>query len=180
MPIGPTLETERLILRPPQDQDFPAFCAMMQDEEAARYIGGVMTPGVAWRSLCMLTGAWIIEGFSMFSVIEKATGDWVGRLGPWRPHGWPGTEVGYGIVRSAWGKGYALEGTRAAMDYAVDELGWSEIIQTIHPDNAASIRLAERLGARKLRTFDAPPPFAGEVWDVYGQSAAEWRQRRGT
>ena len=114
----------------------------------------------------------------MFSVLEKDTGNWVGRLGPWRPHGWPGTEVGYGIARPFWGKGYATEGAAAAMDYAVNTLGWHEIIQTIHPDNVASVRVAERLGARKLRTFDAPAPFEGQVWDVYGQSADEWRARR--
>ena len=71
--------------------------------------------------------AWALQGFSMFSVIEKASGDWIGRLGPWAPEGWPGTEVGWGIVRSAWGKGYATEGAAATIDWAFDTMSKSII-----------------------------------------------------
>src|SRR3546814_19632868 len=61
---------------------------------------------VAWRGLCSVTGAWAIRGFSMFSAVEKASGRWIGRLGPWQPEGWPGTEVGWALVRDVWGRGY--------------------------------------------------------------------------
>ena len=177
--IGPTIETDRLILRPPQAEDFPSMCAMMADEETARFIGGVMQPSAVWRTLCTLTGAWVIRGFSMFSVIEKSSGQWIGRLGPWQPEGWPGTEVAWGLSRAAQGRGYALEGASAAIDYAVDILGWDEIIHCIDPLNTPSIRLAERLGSRKLRVAEAPAPFTGIRWDVYGQTADAWRARRG-
>lgn len=83
--LGPTLETARLILRPPTMADFEPWCAFSADEEAARYIGGVGTPPQVWRSMMTMAGAWALEGFSMFSVIEKESGRWVGRLGPWRP-----------------------------------------------------------------------------------------------
>lgn len=178
MPIGPTLETERLILRPPSLDDFEPWCAMHADEEVMRFLGGAQGPELTWRSLCTMAGAWTIEGFSMFSVIERDTGQWIGRLGPWRPHAWPGNEVGWGLVRSAWGKGYAGEGATAAMDYAADVLGWDEIIHTILPENEPSIRLAKRLGSRVLRQAATPPPFEGMTWDVYGQRGREWRDRR--
>lgn len=178
MAIGPTLETDRLILRPPTAEDFPSFCAMYADAEVMQHLGGVQGPELTWRSMCTSTGAWTIEGFSMFSVIEKASGEWIGRLGPWRPHGWPGTEIGWGLCRAAWGKGYATEGAAACMDYVVDTLGWSEIIHTILPENTASIAVATRLGSRVLRQCPTPPPFEGMIWDVYGQSADEWRARR--
>ncbi|WP_418887137.1 GNAT family N-acetyltransferase [Hyphomonas oceanitis] len=177
MAIGPTIETERLILRPPRAEDFDSWCAFHADEDVMRHLGGVQGPELTWRSMCAMTGAWTIEGFSMFSVIEKATGEWVGRLGPWRPYGWPGTEVGWGLVRSAWGKGYASEGAAAAMDYAVDILGWDEVIHTIDPANAGSIRVAERLGSRVLRQATLPAPLILTL-DAYGQSADEWRARR--
>ncbi len=64
------------------------------------------------------------------------------------------------------------------MDYAVDTLGWTEIIHCIEAENTPSIRVAERLGSRKLRTVEAPAPFKDVVWDIYGQSADEWRARR--
>ena len=177
---APILETERLILRPPQSEDFEPWVQFHPDAEVMRFLGGVQGPELTWRSLCTMSGAWVIEGFSMFSIIEKETGNWIGRLGPWRPNGWPGTEIGWGLARSAWGKGFATEGARAAMDYAVNELGWTEIIHTILPDNKPSIRVAERLGSRVLRQAPTPPPFEGMLWDVYGQTADQWRARHHT
>lgn len=174
---APVLETERLILRSPQSEDFEPWVRFHADEEVMRFLGGVQGPELTWRSVCAMTGSWVIEGFSMFSIIEKESGQWVGRLGPWRPNGWPGTEIGWGLARSAWGKGYATEGAIAAMNYAVETLGWTEIIHTILPDNTASIKVAERLGSRFLRQAPTPPPFEGMLWDVYGQTADEWRAR---
>lgn len=175
---GGVIETPRLILRPAQAQDYAGFCELMTDATSARFIGGVQPPAVVWRTLCVMSGAWTINGFSMFSVIEKNSGRWIGRLGPWQPEGWPGTEVGWGLLPSAQGRGYATEGAEAAMDYAVDSLGWSEIIHCIDVENAPSIKVAARLGSRFLRKAEAPPPMQGMVWDVYGQSAEAWRARR--
>ncbi len=178
MAIGPVIETQRLILRPPLAEDFDGFCELMADETSAKFIGGVQPTEVVWRTLCVMAGAWTINGFSMFSVIEKETGRWVGRLGPWQPAGWPGTEVGWGLLTSAQGRGYALEGASAAMDYAVDILGWTEIIHCIDEKNTPSIKIAERLGSAYLRQVSAPPPHDGKQWDVYGQTADAWCARR--
>src|SRR3954463_6838033 len=148
--LGPTLETERLILRPPQAEDLDGWAELMGDEEAARFIGGVQPRAGSWRGLAAMTGSWALHGFGMFSVIEKASGRWIGRLGPWRPEGWPGTEIGWAIVRDRWGHGYAAEGATAATNWAFDTLGWSEIIHSISPRNIGSQRVAEKLGSRVL------------------------------
>ena len=84
------LETARLILRVPRLADLDSFAALMADEENARFIGGVAPREVTWRALMTMIGAWHATGVSMFSVFEKVTGRWVGRLGPWQPEGWPG------------------------------------------------------------------------------------------
>ena len=63
------------------------------------------------------------------------------------------------------------------MDYAVDILGWDEVIHTIDPANTGSIRVAERLGSRVLRQATLPPPIELNL-DAYGQSADAWRARR--
>lgn len=178
MTVGPTLETERLILRPPEARDLGPWTEFHADDEVMKYLGGTMGQELTWRAICTMAGAWVIEGFSMFSVIEKSSGDWVGRLGPWRPKGWPGTEIGWGLTRSAWGNGYATEGATAVADYVINTLGWSEIIHTILPGNTASVKVAERLGSQFMRQAATPPPFEGQVWDVYGQSADDWRARR--
>jgi RimJ/RimL family protein N-acetyltransferase len=178
MNLGPTLTTERLILRPPAPEDFDAWAEFAGDGEAAAFLGGPQPPEAAWRVMCTMTGAWTVAGFSMFSVIEKATGRWVGRLGPWRPLGWPGTEVGWGIVRDCWGRGYATEGAAAAIDWAFDALGWTEVIHCIDAANFNSQAVAKRLGSRVLRQAMLPPPLSVPI-EVWGQSREEWRARRG-
>ena len=126
--------------------------------------------------MCTMTGAWVVRGFSMFSIIEKESGRWVGRLGPWQPEGWPGTEVGWGVTRESWGKGYAIEGATAAIDWAFDHLGWTEVIHTIDPGNINSQNVARRLGSKILRHAVLPPPLNDSV-DVWGQSREEWKAR---
>lgn len=176
MHIGPTLETDRLILRPPSPEDFDAWAAFAADEEANRYLGGAQPREIAWRTMCVMTGAWVVRGYSMFSVIEKETGLWVGRLGPWRPEGWPGTEVGWGVIRERWGRGYAVEGAAAAIDWAFGHLGWTEVIHTIDPGNTNSQNVARKLGSSILRHAVLPPPLNDSV-DVWGQSREQWRAR---
>jgi len=175
---GPTLHTERLILRPPSRDDLDAWTAFAADPETSRFIGGVRSPSEAWRDLCAMAGAWAIDGFAMFSVIERASGRWVGRIGPWRPVDWPGTEIGWGVAREFAGRGYAYEAAMASMDYAVDVLGWSDTIHTIAPDNAASIRLARRLGSVNRGPTRLPAPYADARVDAWGQTADQWRERR--
>jgi RimJ/RimL family protein N-acetyltransferase len=172
------IETERLILRPPAREDFDAWAAFLADAEATRFIGGAQSRALAWRVFLTMAGAWAIQGFGMFSVIEKSSGRWVGRLGPWMPEGWPGTEVGWGIAREAWGKGYATEGARAAIDWAFANLGWSEVVHCIDPHNANSQNVAIRLGSRKLRQAQMPAPFSDTVCEVWGQSREAWFARR--
>lgn len=170
------LETARLILRPPRIDDLDAWAEMMADEPSARFIGGVAPRAVCWRQLMMMIGAWHAHGFAMFSVIEKASGRWVGRLGPWQPEGWPGTEVGWAITRACWGKGYAPEGAVAATNWAFDTLGWSNVIHSIAPDNVASQRVAQKLGSRNLGPGRLPPPFDASTVDIWGQTREEWRR----
>jgi RimJ/RimL family protein N-acetyltransferase len=150
---------------------------MMADEPTARFIGGVMAPSVVWRGLRTMIGCWAADGFGMFSVIEKDTGRWIGRLGPWYPGGWPAPELGYGLIKEATGKGYATEGARAAGDWAIAHLGWTEINHCIHPRNFASQHVAARLGAVNKGPVNLPPPYEGEPVDLWGQTAAEWKGR---
>jgi RimJ/RimL family protein N-acetyltransferase len=174
----PRLETDRLILRPPEPGDLEPWTAFLADGEAQRFLGGAQPRPLAWRQICVMTGAWTMRGFSMFSVIEKASGRWVGRLGPWQPEGWPGTEVGWGLVRDAWGKGYASEGAAAAIDWAFETFGWTEVIHTIEAANVNSTKVAQRLGSTILRQAVLPAPLNLPV-DVWGQSRAQWQARRG-
>jgi RimJ/RimL family protein N-acetyltransferase len=171
------LETPRLLLRVPRADDLDPLAALMTDAEAARYIGGTMSRALTWRALMTMIGAWHAHGFAMFSVIEKSTGRWVGRLGPWMPEGWPGREIGWAIVRDCWGRGYATEGAIAATNWAFDTLGWTEIIHSIAPANVQSQRVAQKLGSRNLGPGRLPPPYQDDAVDLWGQSRDQWRAR---
>ncbi len=175
---GPVLETERLTLRPIAIEDFPRWAEMMADPEASKFLGGVQPASVAWRGFMSMAGAWSLTGISMFSVTERDTGLWLGRIGPWTPHGWPGTEVGWGLHPDAQGKGYGVEAATATLDYAFDVLDWTDVIHCIDPDNVPSQRLAERLGSRNLGPTQMPPPFQDLPVGRWGQSREDWRTRR--
>lgn len=177
--LGPTLETPRLILRPPIRDDFEAFVAFMADERTGKYLAGLQPRAATWRQFAAIVGAWSLNGFSMFSILEKSTGHWIGRVGPWMPEGWPGAEVGWGIAASAQRRGYAKEAASAAIDWVFDALGWTEVIHCIVPENTASIATAHSLGSSLMRTrVPAPPPFE-MCWDIYGQTREQWLDRRG-
>ena len=145
--LGPTLITERLILRPPVAEDFEPCAQLMADEATARYIGGVQPRAVSWRGFIGIAGAWSMQGFSFFTVVEKATGQWVGRVGPWQPEGWPGTEVGWSLGGAFHGKGYATEAAWAVLPRALDQFGPGRVVSYIDAGNARSARIAVALGA---------------------------------
>jgi RimJ/RimL family protein N-acetyltransferase len=149
----------------------------MADGEASHFIGGPQARSVAWRGLLQVAGAWSVQGFSMFSVIEASSGRWIGRLGPWFPEGWPGREVGWAIIPQAQGQGYATEGSIAAMDWAFDHLGWDEVIHSIDPANTASQGVAKRLGSINCGPGKMPAPYEDHPIDIWGQSRADWRRR---
>jgi len=172
------LETARLILRPPRLADLDAWADFMADPVATQYLGGVQPRATVWRSLAAMVGSWAMHGFAMFSVLEKSSGAWVGRIGPWCPEGWPGTEVGWGVHPRFWGRGYATEAAIAAIDWAFATLGWTEVIHAIAPDNASSQAVARRLGSAPLRTTELPPPFVGYTVDIWGQTRDQWRSQR--
>ena len=159
-------------------EDFPAFADMMADSEHVRFIGGAQLRAPAWRMWATIAGSWSLLGFGMFSVIERETGEWLGRIGPWVPEGWPGNEVGWGLTRAATGKGYGVEAATAALDWTFDTLGWAKVIHIIAPDNLPSAALAARLGSTNLGPTQMPAPLDTILVDAWGQSASAWRARR--
>ncbi|MDI1366482.1 MAG: GNAT family N-acetyltransferase, partial [bacterium] len=151
MAPGPHLETARLILRPPIESDLDGWAALDADAQVTAFIGGPQDRAGAWRGLATAAGMWALRGCGLFSVLEKESGAWIGRVGAWVPEDAIGTEIGWAFGRMAQGKGYATEGASAAMDWAFDGLGWAEVIHCIDLDNTASIAVADRLGSRWLR-----------------------------
>jgi RimJ/RimL family protein N-acetyltransferase len=172
------LETARLILRVPRATDLDPWSEFMADPEACRYIGGTMPRAMTWRAMMTIIGAWHSQGFAMFSVLEKASGRWLGRVGPWMPEGWPGSEIGWAIVRDCWGRGFATEAAIATMDWAFEHLGWTDVIHSISPDNHASQKVARKLGSHNRGPGRLPPPYQGDRVDIWGQTREQWLAAR--
>ena len=139
----PALETARLILRAPVPGDFAPFAAYCASPRA-RFTGGPLDRGLAWRAFCNITGNWVLRGYSFFVIEERASGRAFGMAGPWFPEGWPEPEIGWQLWDAAdEGQGYAAE---AARGFAYDELGWQTAISLIVEGNTRSQALARRLG----------------------------------
>lgn len=170
-----TLETGRLTLRMLRESDIDAYAGMCGDPEVMRFIGDgqPLARPMAWRNLATMVGHWTLRGYGLWAVEERATGVFVGRIGFWNPEGWPGFELGWTLRRAFWGKGYAAEGARAALRFAFTQLNQPHVISLIHPENAASIRVADRLGERRV---DSTEVF-GKPALVYRITREEWEGR---
>ena len=161
----PRLDTPRLVLRAFTASDVDPYVLMMADPEVTRFLGDgrPLDRAEAWRQLALLIGHWELRGFGLWAVEERATQRFIGRIGCYEPEGWPGFEIGYVLVRDAWGRGLAREGAAAALRFAREQLRRDVVISLIRPVNAASIAVARHLGAERTESVE----FYGTSTDVY-------------
>ena len=164
----PTLTTDRLALRGWREDDARAVRGDHRRPRGHALHGRHARPGAdaGGRSRCT-SRHFALRGYGLWAV--ERDGELIGRVGLWRPEGWPGLEVGWLLGRPAWGHGYATEAGRAAVEFAWSELGAEQVISLIAPDNVASQRVAERLGMRRLRDYS----LRGERHLTYGLDRAE-------
>jgi RimJ/RimL family protein N-acetyltransferase len=149
--IIPSLDTERLLLRAFRPDDLDPFADIVADPEViqrATYDGTTMTRAQAWNWLCLMLGHWHMRGYGIWGVEEKSTSVMIGRVGLQFLDWFEDVELVWMLSRSAWGKGYASEGARAAIDFGFNQLDLERMAAVIHQDNLPSIRLAERLGMK--------------------------------
>jgi RimJ/RimL family protein N-acetyltransferase len=167
-----TLETDRLTLRMLRESDFDDYAEMCADVETMRYIGDgqPLARPFAWRNLAMMVGHWSLRGYGLWAAEERSSGALAGRIGFWNPDGWPGFELGWMLRRAFRGRGYATEGARAALRFAFTELRQRQVLSLIHPENVASVRVAQRLGERLL----GPVEVMGKPALAYRITREEW------
>ena len=168
-----TLETDRLRLRMLCESDLDDYVEMCADPEVMRYIGDgqPLDRSMAWRNLAMMVGHWTLRGYGLWAAEERSSGVLVGRIGFWNPEGWPGFELGWMLRRSFWGRGYATEAARTALQFAFTQLEQPQVISLIHPENAASIRVAQRLAEQLVGSTEV----TGKPVLVYRISRDEFR-----
>ena len=165
----PHLTTDRLLLRGFAPEDFEPYAEMMANPDVIRHLcdGRPLSRADAWRQMAMFVGHWVLRGFGLWAVEERATGRFIGRIGCHEPEGFPAFEIAYTLAPAAWGKGYAREGAGAALRYAREVLKRTTITSIIRPANVASIRVAQSLGA-----------VASETVEFYGAPSVLYRYPR--
>jgi RimJ/RimL family protein N-acetyltransferase len=153
----PTLETERLILRPHVPADFDAYAEMWADQDVVRFIGGKpFDREMSWTRFLRNAGVWQHLGFGFFAIEEKETGRYAGEAGfhDLRRNIAPsieGTlEAGWGLNPNVQGWGYATEAMTAAIGWADKHFAGRRMTCIIDPDNLPSIRVASRLGFKEF------------------------------
>jgi ribosomal-protein-alanine N-acetyltransferase len=156
------IETERLLLRQPRAEDAPGLLEAFADPEAMRFIGDGSTTDLAGADEAV--GRWLERwdawGIGMFVVERAEDARVLGRAGflRWDSETWEiggsETELGWGLAREHWGRGYATEAAVALRDWALAERGLTRLISLIQPANLRSIRVAEKLGERYERDVE--------------------------
>lgn len=150
-------------MRAPSLDDFDALCVFYASPRA-NFVGGQMEPDKVWRHLALEIGHWQMRGYGRWTLVEKETGKPAGIIGLWNPEGWPEPEIGWDLFEGFGGKGYATEAATAARSFAYDTLGWTTAISLVAPENHASRKVAQRLGANRDGDFNHVRLGALEVW----------------
>jgi RimJ/RimL family protein N-acetyltransferase len=153
----PVLRTARLTLRAPLLADFAAYAAIVCTDRGV-HIGGPYTEEEAWADFCCMTANWLLRGHGNW-VIETRAGAAVGFVLIGFEPGDAEPELGWFLTEAAEGQGYATEAAIAARDHAFAALGMKRLVSYIDPQNPASRRVAERLGARLEGALDG-----SQVW----------------
>jgi RimJ/RimL family protein N-acetyltransferase len=184
------LETERLLLRRFTESDVDSLSNLDGDPEVMRFItGGKPTPRDVIRNETLprfLRTYERSEGFGVWAAIERRSGEFVGwfEFYPREDADSDEVELGYRLRRSAWGKGYATEGSRALIRKGFTELGVRRVVAETMAVNTASRRVMEKAGLRYVRTFhqEWPERIEGdEHGDAeYALTKAEWERRQTT
>jgi RimJ/RimL family protein N-acetyltransferase len=149
---GPTLRTERLVLRPWRESDLEPFAALNADDRVTRTLAGSLDRAASDAMAARFSASFEKHGFGYWAVELPGVAPFVGALGLSVPAFdaafMPAVEIGWRLAFDHWGKGYATEGAKAALDFGFDDAGLAEIVSFTAASNTRSRAVMERLGMR--------------------------------
>ena len=159
--------TERLVMRRWRDADRGPFAALNADPEVMRYLPATLSRQDSHRLVDRFEGRFDEQGFGLWALEVRATGDFIGfsGLNP-MPGGVPGSgsqEVGWRLARHAWHQGYATEAARAAVQAGFVRFGLPVIWSITAVVNTPSEAVMRRLGMERYGGFDHPGLAVGHV-----------------
>jgi RimJ/RimL family protein N-acetyltransferase len=181
------IHTPRLLLRPWRDEDVEVFAAMYDDPAVMEFLMPVRDRAAIDAIVGRVRAHFDQHGFGWWAAELKETGTFIGFIGlshiGFEAHFTPAVEVGWRLASAYWGKGYATEGARAALEAGFTQLGLSEIVSITVPANLRSRRVMERIGMSRdpADDFDHPrlpegDPLRRHV--LYRIDREEWARRQ--
>jgi len=176
------IETPRLVLRRWREEDVEPFAALNADPEVMRWIGdgSVRDTADTLAFVQRIERQWETEGFGLFALEVRESGEFAGFAGLAVPHFlpavMPAVEAGWRLDRRFWGRGLATEAARASVAFGFRECGLPELLSLVQAGNTASANVARKLGmavSRELVSAAAPE----RTVHVYALSAVEYATR---
>ena len=158
----PVIDTPRLRLRAPRMGDYPAYQTVFMSDRA-RHIGGPFTEDTAFGDFCQGVAGWMLRGAGMWTLTLQGDDAPLGWIYLWQEKGDPEPEIGWVLTADAEGHGYAHEAALAVLPHAVALFGAGGFVSYIDAANAASARLALRLGAMRDPVAEARMAARGET-----------------
>lgn len=162
----PSLETDKLLLRAPEKNDFAVYRNFFADAKASGAYGGPMEADKAWRVLATDIGHWILRGYGRWSLVEKASGKMIGGCGLWWPEGYPRSELTWWIIPDARRKGFAFEASRAAISFGYQSLRWPIVETHMLDANVAARQLTEKLGGVVIARQMFPDGLERNIYEL--------------
>ncbi len=157
-----SLRTERLLLRPWRDDDLAAFATMSADPAVMEFLRPLPDLAACEAWAMRAWAHWDEHGFGQWVVEVPGDAAFIGVVGlariSYEAHFTPAVEVAWRLARPYWGRGYASEAARAALNYGFGVLGLEQIVAVTVPANWRSRRVMERLGMTRdpADDFDHP------------------------
>lgn len=156
----PALQTERLVLRAPRLEDFPTYAEILMTSPAEA-MGGPFDREAALLDFSQYVAGWLLRGIGLWAVERRSDEALIGFVLVGMEHGDLEPELGYLFTEASQGQGYATEATRAARDFALQDLELPVLVSYVSQANLPSQALAQRLGA--WRDSQAEAGFQDDV-----------------
>lgn len=162
MPDAPTLTTKRLVLRPWTADDFAPFAAMNSDARVMEHFPKRLDRAESDSMAARIDSQLRERGFGLWAAEVSGTSGFVGFVGlsvpRFKSHFTPCIEIGWRLAYEHWGRGYATEGAKAAVEFAFRQLRLDELVSFTVPANQRSRQVMERIGMMRseIDDFDHP------------------------
>ncbi|MFN0065226.1 MAG: GNAT family N-acetyltransferase [Chlamydiales bacterium] len=184
----PIIQTDRLILRQWNDENFVSFAELNADPRVMEFFPAPWTREESKTSMQTARKHIEMYGWGKWAVSLLATGEFIGSIGleeiDFQASFSPNIELGYRLAFEHWGKGYAFEGAKAALEYGFSHLNLQEIVAFTPVQNLRSQHVMKRIDMHNdpSHNFDHPKLAEGHPLKrhvLYRLTATEWRERLG-